>query len=98
MATTIRHIINFRGQRETNEKTSIRVLDLEPAKVTSATWLTAATVCGWIGNALEEVGWLEFLPGMGLLVIDWEKHNGNSTKKRALLALRKTRERMRTGA
>lgn len=54
MATTIRHIINFRGQRETNEKTSIRVLDLEPAKVTSATWLTAATVCGWIGNALEE--------------------------------------------
>ena len=51
-----------------------------------------------IANALEEVGWLEFLPGMGLLVIDWEKHNGNSTKKRALLALRKTRERMRTGA
>jgi hypothetical protein len=54
MATAIRHIVNFKGQRETNEKTSIRVLDLEPAKVTSATWLTAAEVRSWISSALEE--------------------------------------------
>ncbi len=51
-----------------------------------------------IADALEQVGWLEFEPEMGLLVIDWEKHNGNSTKARALAAQRKSRERRRPAA
>ncbi len=54
VSSAIRHIINFKGQRQTNPKTSIKVLDIEPAKVTSASpaYLTANTVRGWINNTL----------------------------------------------
>jgi hypothetical protein len=54
VSASVRHIINYMGHRQTNPKTSIRVLDLQPAKVTSSSWLTAATVCGWINNTLPE--------------------------------------------
>ena len=52
VANSVRHIINYKGRRQGNQKTAITVLDLEPAKVTSATWLTTDTVRGWINNAL----------------------------------------------
>jgi hypothetical protein len=51
VSTSVRHIINYKGRRLTNPKTSIRVLDLEPAKVT--TGLTKDTVRGWIGATVE---------------------------------------------
>jgi hypothetical protein len=49
VAASVRHIINFKGRRMTNPKTSITVLDLEPGKVTT-TGLTKNTVRGWIGE------------------------------------------------
>ena len=52
VANAVRHIVNYRGRRVNNAKTSIKVLELEPAKVTSSSWLTAETVRGWINNSL----------------------------------------------
>jgi hypothetical protein len=52
VSASVRHVINFKGQRSKNPKTQIKVLDLEPAKVTSSSWLTADTVRGWISNTL----------------------------------------------
>ena len=52
VANAVRHIINFRGRRTNNAKTSVKVLDLQPAKVTSASWLTTDTVRSWINNSL----------------------------------------------
>ena len=37
-----------------------------------------------LGRALAEVGWLEFLPDGGAIVMNWDRHNGSSAKKRAL--------------
>lgn len=54
IANAIRHIINYKGQRQTNKKAAIKVLDLEPAKVTASTWLTTATVKGWINNTITD--------------------------------------------
>lgn len=48
VSTAVRHIINYKGRREMNAKTSIRVLDLEPAKVTAASWLTESKVKSWL--------------------------------------------------
>ena len=53
VSSAVRHIINFKGRRASNPKTSITVLDLEPAKVTSATWLTAEEVSDWIDGSLD---------------------------------------------
>lgn len=36
-----------------------------------------------LGNALATIGWLRFEYG-GCTVVDWQKHNGNSAKKRLL--------------
>jgi hypothetical protein len=54
VSASVRHIINYKGRRQTNAKTSIKVLDLEPAKVTSATWLTPATVQSWITDPITK--------------------------------------------
>jgi hypothetical protein len=48
VSSAVRHIINFQGQRQLNAKTTITVLDLEPAKVTSNTWLTNSKVLSWL--------------------------------------------------
>jgi hypothetical protein len=50
LAAAVRHIINFSGRRQTTQKDHIRVLDLEPAKVTSNTWLKPETVRTWIND------------------------------------------------
>ncbi|NLT13197.1 MAG: DUF5057 domain-containing protein, partial [Clostridiales bacterium] len=52
ISAAVRHIINFQGRRQTNPKTSITVLELQPAKVTT-TALTKAAVRGWIGATKE---------------------------------------------
>ncbi len=49
-----------------------------------------------IGEALAAVGWIEFGDG-GAVVINWDRHNGDSAKKRAMATLRKQRERTSTG-
>ncbi|NLA86881.1 MAG: DUF5057 domain-containing protein, partial [Clostridiales bacterium] len=54
VAAAVRHIINYKGHRQTNPKTEIRVLELQPAKVPANKQLSAATVCAWIGNTLPE--------------------------------------------
>ena len=54
ISASVRHIINYKGRRESNPKLSITVLDLEPAKVTASTWLTAEDVRGWIDETLDE--------------------------------------------
>jgi hypothetical protein len=36
-----------------------------------------------LGQAMEEIGWFAFDPG-GCTVVDWERHNGNTAKKRLL--------------
>jgi hypothetical protein len=43
-----------------------------------------------LGNALEAIGWITFHPE-GARVIDWEKHNGKSAKKRLLDSERQNR-------
>jgi hypothetical protein len=43
-----------------------------------------------LGNALEAVGWMTFHTG-GATVIDWEKHNGKSAKKRMIDSERQNR-------
>jgi hypothetical protein len=50
-----------------------------------------------ISAALETVGWLEFQPEGGVQVLGWDKHNGNSAKKRLEDAMRKRRTRSKTG-
>lgn len=35
------------------------------------------------GNALAAIGWLSFRE-VGCTIVDWQKHNGNSAKKRLL--------------
>ncbi|UOO37218.1 DUF5057 domain-containing protein [Oscillospiraceae bacterium CM] len=52
VSASLRHIINYKGRRIMNAKTAIRVLDLEPAKVTASSWLTTDTVRAWINNTL----------------------------------------------
>lgn len=55
MATTIRYIINYAGQRPVGTKTSgIRVLDLEPGKATTNK-IDAATVRSWLGDPSTSV-------------------------------------------
>ena len=44
------------------------------------------------GNALQEVRWITFSPG-GAVVANWERHNGESAKKRCLAAERIKRYR-----
>lgn len=53
VSNAVRHVINYAGRRLTNPKTSITVLDLEPAKVTAATWLTADKVRSWINATAQ---------------------------------------------
>ncbi len=53
VSASVRHIVNFRGRRQQNPKTAITVLDLEPAKVTASTWLTAETVSKWLNFSLD---------------------------------------------
>lgn len=53
VSNCVRHVINYAGRRMTNPKTSITVLDLEPAKVTAATWLTTDDVRSWINATAE---------------------------------------------
>ncbi len=47
-----------------------------------------------LGNALESVRWITFGPG-GAVVANWERHNGESAKKRCLAAerIRRFKER-----
>ena len=45
-----------------------------------------------LGNALETVRWITFSPG-GAVVANWERHNGESAKKRCLAAERIKRYR-----
>ncbi len=54
VSASVRHVINYKGHRQTNPKTEIKVLELQPAKVPAEMQLSAATVCTWIGNTLPE--------------------------------------------
>jgi len=49
------------------------------------------------GRALEEVRWITFSP-TGAVVSNWERHNGQSAKRRALAAERTRRHRDRNAA
>lgn len=53
VSASVRHIINYKGRRESSQKTSIRVLDLQPAKVTASSWLTVETVQGWTDDPVD---------------------------------------------
>ena len=46
------------------------------------------------GEALQEVRWITFGP-TGAVVMNWERHNGKSAKKRCLDAERSRRQRER---
>lgn len=48
IATCLRYIINYSGQRVVNNKTSVSVLDVEPLTQTSSSGLTKATVAAWL--------------------------------------------------
>jgi len=48
MATCVRYIINYSGQRVVNNKSSINVLDVEPLTQSSTSGLTKATVQSWL--------------------------------------------------
>jgi hypothetical protein len=37
-----------------------------------------------LGKAMADAGWIEFTPEGGAIVINWNRHNGASAKKRAL--------------
>lgn len=50
-----------------------------------------------MAKAFAEAGWLELHEPAGIIVINWERHNGASAKRRADAAKRKTEERARTG-
>ena len=49
-----------------------------------------------LGDALETVRWITFSPG-GAVVANWERHNGESAKKRCLAAERKRNVRKQSG-
>ena len=49
-----------------------------------------------LGGALAEVHWLSFGPN-GLMVANWDRHNGQSAKRRCLDAERKRRVRQESG-
>ena len=51
-----------------------------------------------IAQALAQAGWLELHKPAGVTVMNWERHNGASAKRRALDAKRKQEDRERTGA
>jgi len=46
-----------------------------------------------LGNALVKVGWIEFFADGGAILINWDRHNGESAKKRALAFERKRHQR-----
>lgn len=48
-----------------------------------------------IGDALASVGWLEFDKSGGVLVLNWDRHNGKSAKRRAEDQRRKENSRRR---
>ena len=48
------------------------------------------------GAALQEVGWVTFSPA-GAVVSNWDRHNGQSAKRRCLDAERKRSVRMASG-
>ena len=52
MASAVRYIINYGGQRTTSAKSAIRVLELQPGRGSE---LTAATVRSWIGDKTNSV-------------------------------------------
>ena len=45
-----------------------------------------------LGNALEAVGWITF-SASGAVVSNWDRHNGESAKKRAMKSERQRRWR-----
>ena len=49
-----------------------------------------------LGNALEAVGWITF-SASGAVVSNWDRHNGQSAKKRCVDAERARRSRSRHG-
>ncbi len=59
VSTSIRHIINYKGHREAGEKNSIRILDLEPAKVSVG--LTEDQVKTWIENDEDKTPEIEII-------------------------------------
>ena len=48
------------------------------------------------GNALESVGWITY-SAAGAIVANWDRHNGQSAKRRCLDAERKRVVRMESG-
>ncbi len=48
------------------------------------------------GDALQEVRWITFSPG-GAVVSNWDRHNGQSAKRRCMDAERKRAVRMESG-
>ncbi len=48
------------------------------------------------GEALQDVGWITFGPA-GAVVANWDRHNGQSAKRRGLDAERKRAVRMANG-
>ena len=48
------------------------------------------------GDALQEVRWVTFSPG-GAVVSNWDRHNGQSAKRRCMEAERKRAVRMESG-
>ena len=49
-----------------------------------------------LGNALEAVGWITF-SASGAVVSNWDRHNGQSAKRRCIDAERKRRVRIESG-
>jgi len=49
------------------------------------------------GNALESVGWITY-SAAGAIVANWDRHNGESAKKRCLDSERARRQRERNGS
>lgn len=47
-----------------------------------------------IGHAMQTIGWLEF-DSCGCTICEWDKHNGNSAKKRLLHSERQNRYKQR---
>ena len=70
--------------------------DGHAASVTAA-WLNSRFRCDGLAEAMQAVGWLE-LDAAGLTIPNFDRHNGESAKKRALAAERKRRERSESHA
>ena len=49
-----------------------------------------------IGEALADAGWLVFHPG-GCTIVNWDRHNGENAKQRALAHERKRKQRRSSG-